>query len=67
MVSEPQSPCTRVCVLDPESRLCTGCYRTIDEIAGWSRFSAEEKLAVLDQLSGRRRSRRFPPVEPTRA
>jgi hypothetical protein len=26
---------------------CEGCFRTIDEIAGWSQFSNAEKLRVL--------------------
>ena len=30
---EPQSPCRKVCVIHPESGLCIGCLRTIDEIA----------------------------------
>ena len=40
---EVESPCVKVCVIHPEARLCTGCYRTIDEIAAWSRMSAEER------------------------
>jgi predicted Fe-S protein YdhL (DUF1289 family) len=49
----PQSPCIQVCVLD-EHGYCQGCYRTIDEIAGWSRMSAAEQRAVLDCLAARR-------------
>ena len=28
-----ESPCIRLCVVDPASRLCLGCYRSIEEIA----------------------------------
>ena len=32
------SPCTSVCRIDADSGLCEGCFRTLDEIAGWSRM-----------------------------
>lgn len=53
---EPPSPCIRVCVLDPQTDICTGCYRTLDEIAGWSGFSADEKWAILRELDTRKRA-----------
>ena len=31
----PASPCIGVCVIDEARGLCTGCVRTLDEIAGW--------------------------------
>lgn len=55
--TEPPSPCIRSCTLDPNSDICLGCYRTLDEILGWSSYSAEEKSAVLDQLEGRKQKR----------
>jgi predicted Fe-S protein YdhL (DUF1289 family) len=48
----PQSPCVNVCVLD-EHGYCLGCYRTIEEIAGWSQLSRFEKFALLDRLDRR--------------
>ena len=48
------SPCTNVCRMDARGR-CVGCLRTLDEIAGWSTLSDDEKLAVLDALALRRR------------
>lgn len=48
------SPCIRVCVLDHERRLCTGCLRTPDEIARWWTLSDAEKRAVLAALAARR-------------
>ena len=54
------SPCTSVCTIDPESGLCAGCFRTLDEIAGWIRLSDEEKRAVIAALPQRRsRADRF--------
>ncbi|SHI39889.1 DUF1289 domain-containing protein [Wenxinia saemankumensis] len=50
---EPQSPCVKICVIHPQSRLCTGCKRTIDEIAAWGRMDAAARQAVLDDLPNR--------------
>ena len=44
------SPCTSVCTIDAETGLCAGCYRTLDEIAGWIDLSAEQKRALLSTL-----------------
>lgn len=50
---EIESPCVRVCVLDPVSGLCLGCHRSRDEIAGWSRMTPEHRRKVMDGLSAR--------------
>ncbi|GHE86795.1 DUF1289 domain-containing protein [Aliiroseovarius zhejiangensis] len=51
---EVDSPCIKVCVVHPTARICTGCYRTMDEIAGWSRLSPDARRAVLADLPGRK-------------
>jgi predicted Fe-S protein YdhL (DUF1289 family) len=38
-----------ICVLDA-ARVCTGCGRTLDEIARWGRMSAAEQWAVIARL-----------------
>ncbi len=48
------TPCVKVCIVDPESNLCLGCQRTLMEIAGWARFSEEEREALMAELPGRR-------------
>ncbi len=57
-----QSPCIRLCVVDPESGLCLGCHRSTDEIAGWTAMSPEARRAVMADLPDRaaqhRRGRR---------
>ena len=56
-VSQPgevASPCLNVCRMNPDTALCEGCYRTLDEIAAWSGMSPEEKRAVLARLAARR-------------
>lgn len=50
---EIQSPCVKICVMHPEARLCTGCYRSIEEITGWTRMSAEDRSAVMEDLPTR--------------
>jgi predicted Fe-S protein YdhL (DUF1289 family) len=45
----PVSPCINVCVLD-EHRNCTGCRRSLEEIAQWGRMSAAEQWAVVARL-----------------
>ncbi|WP_082029442.1 DUF1289 domain-containing protein [Tateyamaria sp. ANG-S1] len=51
--NEIESPCVQICVIHPETRLCTGCARSIDEIGGWSRMSPEERRAIMDELPQR--------------
>jgi len=48
------SPCISVCVLDPATGICTGCHRTLDEIAAWSVLDDADKRAVLAALPARR-------------
>lgn len=49
-----ESPCVDVCQMNPERRVCAGCYRTLDEIARWSEMSDAERERVLAELPGRR-------------
>jgi len=49
-----KSPCTKLCVMDPQSGLCRGCLRTLAEIAGWGGMSDAERQAVLAALPERR-------------
>jgi predicted Fe-S protein YdhL (DUF1289 family) len=55
-VSEIPSPCIGVCQLDPISGLCTGCMRTLAEIAAWPAASDEERLVIVQRLRARRRA-----------
>jgi len=52
--SSVPSPCVSICNMDPATGLCSGCLRTIDEIAGWSRYSNAEKRAVWQLIGARR-------------
>jgi len=44
--SDVPSPCISICRMNPESRFCEGCLRTIDEIAAWSRMGDVDKRGV---------------------
>jgi hypothetical protein len=48
-----ESPCINVCVIDPASRQCVGCGRTISEIAAWASLSPRERRAVMTELETR--------------
>lgn len=50
---EIQSPCIKLCVVHPEARICTGCYRSIDEIRDWSKMTSEERAGIMDALPDR--------------
>ena len=50
---EIESPCVQICVVHPETRICTGCYRTIDEITDWSRMTPEARRNIMDDLPAR--------------
>jgi uncharacterized protein len=49
-----RTPCVKVCVVDGESGLCLGCFRTLSEVAGWTRLTEDERDAVLAELPDRR-------------
>ncbi|MGB5324371.1 MAG: DUF1289 domain-containing protein [Pseudomonadales bacterium] len=49
------SPCINVCVLNRDD-ICTGCYRSLKEITGWSRLADEEKRKVIARSWARARA-----------
>ncbi|MBW8828155.1 MAG: DUF1289 domain-containing protein [Burkholderiales bacterium] len=53
LVAPVPSPCTSVCRMSPSTGLCEGCFRTLDEIANWSRMEDHEKRAVWQLLEQR--------------
>ncbi len=52
--NEVESPCVQICVVHPTERICTGCYRTIDEIARWSKMDGSERAEIMDDLPARK-------------
>ena len=48
-----ETPCIKVCVIDPVHKLCEGCGRSLQEIAQWGRMSEGERKAIMATLPGR--------------
>jgi predicted Fe-S protein YdhL (DUF1289 family) len=48
------SPCINVCQMDSASGLCLGCFRTLDEIAAWSRIDDPARSDILAAVARRR-------------
>ncbi|MGH8737571.1 MAG: DUF1289 domain-containing protein [Burkholderiales bacterium] len=48
------SPCINVCHMSPRLGVCTGCCRTLDEIARWSELGQAERARVIAALTRRR-------------
>jgi predicted Fe-S protein YdhL (DUF1289 family) len=48
-----ESPCIKVCTVDPTSKLCVGCGRSLVEIAAWSQYSTDERRRIMAGLPQR--------------
>jgi len=47
------SPCISLCKMSPDTGLCEGCLRTIDEIIAWSQASDDVKRGVWAEIRRR--------------
>jgi predicted Fe-S protein YdhL (DUF1289 family) len=47
------SPCEKICTVDPESGLCSGCGRTLIEIESWVKYSDTERERIMQDLPRR--------------
>jgi len=52
-VTAISSPCVKLCQLDPATRLCLGCGRSLNEIGRWSNLSEAERRAIMTELPAR--------------
>jgi uncharacterized protein len=50
MCDAMETPCIKVCVIEPGTNACTGCGRTLCEIARWSQLSAAERTRIMAEL-----------------
>ena len=48
-----ETPCNKVCTVDPASSLCIGCGRSLAEIAGWLGFTDAERARIMAELPAR--------------
>ena len=51
--NEVNSPCVNICIIHPRANICTGCFRTIDEISSWSNMSESERKEIKKELLSR--------------
>ncbi len=49
-----KSPCIDICLLDKSTQICTGCYRSLDDIGAWGGMTREEQLTTLKRAKNRR-------------
>ena len=49
----PSTPCIKVCVMDSATGFCSGCGRTLEEIARWGGMSEAERLTIMRDLAAR--------------
>jgi hypothetical protein len=62
-----ESPCVHICAVDPATRLCVGCGRSIDEISRWVSMTPQERRAIMDILPARLAAADLPaPPQPSR-
>ena len=59
-----ETPCIAVCMMDPRTKLCFGCGRTLPEIARWHRMDTAERLAVMEGLASRMAEAGLEPMPP---
>jgi uncharacterized protein len=48
------SPCIGLCVLEPATGLCKGCFRSMEEIGAWLSLDEDGRRAVLARVAERR-------------
>ncbi|HWY61000.1 MAG TPA: DUF1289 domain-containing protein [Rhizomicrobium sp.] len=59
-----ETPCIKICVFDPISGRCSGCGRTLDEIADWANFSDAERRCIMAELPERMKELRMKNLRP---
>ncbi len=62
-----ESPCVNVCHMSPRLGVCTGCCRTLEEIARWSEMSDAERARIMAALARRRFSLGLAEAVPSRS
>tara|TARA_B100000780_G_scaffold255122_1_gene203614 strand:+ start:411 stop:590 length:180 start_codon:yes stop_codon:yes gene_type:complete len=46
-----KSPCTGICTLINNNKLCVGCGRSIDEIVNWVYLSNDKKEKIIQKIN----------------
>jgi uncharacterized protein len=45
-----ETPCIKICTVDPDTQVCVGCNRTLDEIAMWASYTHAERRSIMAAL-----------------
>jgi len=48
-----ETPCIKVCRIDDATKLCSGCGRSLAEIARWGTMTNAERRAIMAELPRR--------------
>jgi hypothetical protein len=48
-----ETPCIKICVVDPETGFCIGCGRTREEIGGWLAMAPQLRREIMAALAER--------------
>jgi uncharacterized protein len=48
-----ETPCVKICVMEPETGFCIGCGRTRMEIGGWLGMQPQERRVIMNALPER--------------
>ena len=49
-----ESPCIDACQMSEDKTVCTGCHRSLSEIANWKHLTDAEKIRVIAAAQERR-------------
>jgi predicted Fe-S protein YdhL (DUF1289 family) len=49
-----ESPCINNCQMSEDKTVCTGCHRSLSEIANWRHLTDVEKIRVIAAAQARR-------------
>lgn len=58
-----ETPCIAVCFIDPKSKLCLGCGRTLPEIARWHKIESVERREIMVGLADRMAAAGIEPIK----
>ncbi len=56
--STVSNPCIRHCCLN-EQDVCLGCFRSLNEITGWSQLDDEQRKGVMEKAKQRNETHRL--------
>ena len=43
------SPCRGICKINSQTMTCFGCYRTLEQIKYWTKYTEEERRKITEQ------------------